>query len=47
LISGQAAEGLPVVLIRGMRLPPGEGCAADLIRPIQEDLYADHQQPSI
>lgn len=47
LISGQAAEGLPVVLIRGMRLPPGKGRAADLVRPIQEDLYADHQQPGI
>jgi coenzyme F420-0:L-glutamate ligase/coenzyme F420-1:gamma-L-glutamate ligase len=47
LISGQAAEGLPVVLVRGMKLPPGEGRAADLIRPIQEDLYADHQQTDI
>jgi coenzyme F420-0:L-glutamate ligase/coenzyme F420-1:gamma-L-glutamate ligase len=47
LISGQAAEGLPVVLVRGMTLPPGEGRAADLIRPIYEDLYADHQRTDI
>jgi hypothetical protein len=30
-----------------MKLPPGEGCAADLIRPIQEDLYADHPRTDI
>jgi coenzyme F420-0:L-glutamate ligase/coenzyme F420-1:gamma-L-glutamate ligase len=39
LISGQAAEGLPVVLVRGLRLPPGQGKAADLIRPAELDLY--------
>ncbi len=39
LISGQAAEGLPVVLVRGLRLPPGEGKAADLVRPAELDLY--------
>lgn len=44
LLSGQAAEGLPVVLVRGLRLPPGEGCAADLVRPIEFDLYAGYQE---
>jgi len=39
LIMGQAAEGTPVVLIRGLELPPGEGRAADLIRPKQMDMY--------
>lgn len=39
LISGQAAEGLPVVLVRGATVPPGDGCAADLVRPVELDLY--------
>lgn len=39
LILGQGAEGLPVVLVRGMALPSGEGCAADLVRPVSLDLY--------
>lgn len=39
LIGGQGAEGLPVVLIRGMKTPPGEGCAADLVRPPELDLF--------
>ncbi len=41
LVSGQAAEGRPVVLVRGLALPPGEGCAAELIRPLEQDLYGD------
>lgn len=42
LVSGQAAEGLPVTLIRGYVPPPGaptDGRAADLIRPPDLDLY--------
>jgi coenzyme F420-0:L-glutamate ligase / coenzyme F420-1:gamma-L-glutamate ligase len=39
LMSGQAAEGLPVTLIRGLRLPPHDGLAADLVRPPEVDLY--------
>jgi coenzyme F420-0:L-glutamate ligase / coenzyme F420-1:gamma-L-glutamate ligase len=39
LIMGQAAEGTPVVLIRGLELPPGDGRAADLLRPKQMDMY--------
>ncbi len=44
LITGQGDEGLPVVLVRGLRVPVGEGRAADLIRPEALDLYADHQE---
>ena len=43
LIMGQAAEGTPVVLIRGLNLPPGngrgDGRAADLVRPKLMDMY--------
>lgn len=39
LLSGQAAEGLPVTLIQGLNLPITEGRAADLVRPPDMDLY--------
>ena len=39
LLMGQGAEGLPVVLIRGLRLPDQGGLAADLVRPPEKDLY--------
>lgn len=39
LLLGQAAEGMPVVLIRGVHLPAGSGTAGDLIRPKELDLY--------
>jgi coenzyme F420-0:L-glutamate ligase/coenzyme F420-1:gamma-L-glutamate ligase len=39
LVSGQGAEGLPVVLVRGLKLPVGEGRAADLVRSPELDLY--------
>lgn len=39
LLSGQAAEGLPVVLIRGADYPRGEGCAVELQRPPEKDLF--------
>jgi len=45
LVLGQSSEALPVVLIRGMKIPPGEGCAADLVPRVEEDLYADHLEP--
>lgn len=38
LLQGQAAEGRPLVLIRGAHRP-GEGRAADLVRPEAEDLF--------
>lgn len=43
LLSGQAAEGLPVVLLRGLSVPEGDGTAADLVRPTALDLYAGYQ----
>ena len=39
LLMGQAAEGMPVVLVRGLDLPVAEGKAADLVRPKEMDLY--------
>lgn len=39
LIMGQADEGMPVVLMRGLQLPPLEGKAQDLVRPKVSDLY--------
>lgn len=39
LLLGEGAEGRPVVLMRGLHCPPGEGRAADLNRPIEQDLY--------
>lgn len=40
LLMGQAGEGRPVVLIRGLALTPSEhASAADLIRPAHEDLF--------
>jgi coenzyme F420-0:L-glutamate ligase/coenzyme F420-1:gamma-L-glutamate ligase len=45
LVLGQSSEALPVVLIRGMKVPPGDGRAADLVRRVEEDLYADHLEP--
>lgn len=47
LVTGQGAEGLPVVLVRGLRLPPGDGKAEDLVRPVKMDLYADIQEKFI
>lgn len=39
LLMGQAAEGTPLVLIRGLKLPALAGRAKDLIRPAEIDLY--------
>lgn len=39
LVMGQAAESVPAVLVRGLRLPPGDGRARDLYRPPDLDLY--------
>jgi coenzyme F420-0:L-glutamate ligase/coenzyme F420-1:gamma-L-glutamate ligase len=39
LLSGQANEGLPVTLVRGLHLSPADGHASDLIRPANIDLY--------
>jgi coenzyme F420-0:L-glutamate ligase/coenzyme F420-1:gamma-L-glutamate ligase len=39
LVMGQAAEGTPAVLIRGLALPVATGTAADLVRPRALDLF--------
>ncbi len=39
LLSGQADEGLPVTLIRGLQLPVADGRGTDLNRPPETDLY--------
>ncbi|MCB2050679.1 MAG: coenzyme F420-0:L-glutamate ligase [Novosphingobium sp.] len=39
LVMGQGAEGVPAVIARGLRFPAGDGAAADLLRPIGEDLF--------
>ena len=39
LLMGQAAEGMPVVLVRGLNLPITAGKATDLVRPKEMDLY--------
>ena len=39
LVTGEGAESIPAVLMRGLRLPPGDAPAATLVRPIEEDLF--------
>ena len=39
LLTGEGAEGLPLVLIRGLQFPKGEGKASDLNRAASEDMY--------
>lgn len=39
MLMGQAGEGTPVVLLRGLTLPDANGSAADLIRPRNIDLF--------
>ncbi len=39
ILMGQAAEGLPVIHIRGLPYPLGEGSLKDLIRPKEKDLF--------
>jgi len=36
---GQANEGIPAVIIRGLKYPKGHGSAMDLIRPEEIDLF--------
>jgi coenzyme F420-0:L-glutamate ligase/coenzyme F420-1:gamma-L-glutamate ligase len=33
------SDGVPVAIIKGYRYPEGEGSAAELIRPIEQDLF--------
>jgi len=39
LVMGQAAEGVPAVLVRGLRFAPRDGNAAEIARPANMDLY--------
>jgi coenzyme F420-0:L-glutamate ligase / coenzyme F420-1:gamma-L-glutamate ligase len=39
LLSGQADEGYPVVIIRGVHYPRGDGAATDMQRPTEKDLF--------
>jgi len=39
LLTGEGAEGLPVVLVRGLVYPPIEGRASELNRPPETSLY--------
>lgn len=39
LLMGQAAEGRPLVLVRGLSLPRRDGAAGELIRPLQFDMF--------
>jgi|JI6StandDraft_1071083.scaffolds.fasta_scaffold00453_17 coenzyme F420-0:L-glutamate ligase/coenzyme F420-1:gamma-L-glutamate ligase len=39
LVTGEGAEGIPAAIIKGLKLPPGDRPAADLIRPPEEDLF--------
>jgi coenzyme F420-0:L-glutamate ligase/coenzyme F420-1:gamma-L-glutamate ligase len=39
ILMGQAAEGHPVIHIRGLPYPLGEGSLKDLIRPREKDLF--------
>lgn len=38
LVMGKAS-GIPAALVRGLAVPPGEGRARDLVRPVDEDLF--------
>ena len=40
MVGGEAAQGLPLVVVRGLQPPPGDGRAADLVWPPEMDLYA-------
>ena len=39
LATGEGAEGIPAVLIRGLPLPDGDAPASALVRPLEEDLF--------
>jgi coenzyme F420-0:L-glutamate ligase/coenzyme F420-1:gamma-L-glutamate ligase len=39
LLMGQASEGRPLVLLRGLPYAPREGSVAELIRPRAMDLF--------
>lgn len=40
LVSGETDEGLPVVVVRGAAVTPGDGTSADLTYPPESDLFS-------
>ncbi len=38
LVMGKATQ-VPVALVRGIEVPPGDGRATDLVRPPEEDMF--------
>jgi coenzyme F420-0:L-glutamate ligase / coenzyme F420-1:gamma-L-glutamate ligase len=44
LLMGQANEGRPIILARGVPGPRGEGAAAELVRPKELDLFRSPQK---
>jgi coenzyme F420-0:L-glutamate ligase/coenzyme F420-1:gamma-L-glutamate ligase len=40
VVTGQAAEGVPAVHVRGFPYPLREGALAELMRPEEQDLFA-------
>jgi coenzyme F420-0:L-glutamate ligase / coenzyme F420-1:gamma-L-glutamate ligase len=45
LVSGEAAEGVPVVVVRGAVVPVDDGRAGDLLRSPESDLFAQPDCP--
>ncbi|MBK8026365.1 MAG: coenzyme F420-0:L-glutamate ligase [Chloroflexi bacterium] len=39
LLTGEGAEGLPVILVRGLHYPDIDGCASEINRPPETSLY--------
>ena len=39
LLTGEAAEGLPVILVRGLNFPAQDGNASEYNRPLEQDLF--------
>lgn len=39
MVMGQASEGMPIVLVKGLAMPRRKGSAQDLVRPLNEDLF--------
>jgi coenzyme F420-0:L-glutamate ligase/coenzyme F420-1:gamma-L-glutamate ligase len=39
LVMGQASEGTPIILVKGLVLPQDSGSARNLVRPLSEDLF--------
>jgi F420 biosynthesis protein FbiB-like protein len=47
LLMGQASEGRPIILARGVLHAPAEGAAADLVRPKKIDLFRAAPGPNV